>query len=569
VQDLLAMGSPKSFYRLSIGAFPYVTGVFPLAIDASAAAEGKSPQVELIGFNVPKGTMVAGVVKGEKVDVPIDAEKFRSQRAFQVMLSPSKELAEQEPNDTPNRATPLAAVGSQGAVSANGRIATPVGDKAGDVDLYKFEARKGQELMIETFAARGQSPVDTKIEVLDAKGRPVDRVLLQAVLDSYVTFRPITSDAPDVRVKNWEEMELNELMYMQGEVCKIFRMPQGPDSGFQFYTNAGKRRAYFDTSSTAHAMDDPCYIVEALKPGEPLTPNGLPVFALKYVNDDDGERELGSDSRLAFTAPADGTYLVRVSDVRGFGGERFVYRLTVRPRKPDYQVRLATAKPSVSVGSGVAIMFRADRIDGMDEDIRIDITNVPEGFKISSPVIIQAGHSEARTVLTVDKPDRKWMPGMKCVATAIVDGSPMTRDVASIAAVTVGEPAAVAVTVEPADITIAPGTVTTATLRIERHDFNDPINFDVLNLPHGVIVENIGLNGILIPAGQTERQVSLRAADWVPEIDRTFFAETKTARKGKAVSTVASYPVTVHVRKASTLAQAEADEPASNAPAKN
>src|SRR3569623_3853372 len=103
-------------------------------------------------------------------------------------------------------------------------------------------------------------------------------------------------------------------------------MPQVPDSGFQFYTNAGKRRAYFDTSSTAHAMDDPCYIVEALKPGEPLTPNGLPVFALKYVNDDDGERELDSDSRLAFFAPADGTYLVRVSDVRGFGGERFVYR---------------------------------------------------------------------------------------------------------------------------------------------------------------------------------------------------------------------------------------------------
>ena len=37
----------------------------------------------------------------------------------------------------------------------------------------------------------------------------------------------------DVRVENWREMELNELLYMNGEVAKIFRMPEGPDSGFQ------------------------------------------------------------------------------------------------------------------------------------------------------------------------------------------------------------------------------------------------------------------------------------------------------------------------------------------------
>ena len=57
-------------------------------------------------------------------------------------------------------------------------------------------------------------------------------------------------------------------------------------------------------------------------PGTKLIPNGLPVFTLFYENDDDGERELGTDSRLLFTAPADGTYLVRVTDSRGIGGAR-------------------------------------------------------------------------------------------------------------------------------------------------------------------------------------------------------------------------------------------------------
>src|SRR5260370_39676162 len=146
-------------------------------------------------------------------------------------------------------------------------------------------------------------------------------------------------------------------------------MPQGPDSGFQFYDFQGKRRDYFDTSPVAHALDEPAYIVEPHPPGTKLVPTGLPVFTLYYANDDDGERKLGSDSRLLFTAPADGSYLVRVTDAifhlpspishpppshsslshpmgegrgegqregEGRGEGRFAYRLTVRKAKPDF-----------------------------------------------------------------------------------------------------------------------------------------------------------------------------------------------------------------------------------------
>ena len=88
-----------------------------------------------------------------------------------------------------------------------------------------------------------------------------------------------------------------------------------------FFSNSGKRRAWFDTTATAHALDDPCYVVEPRPLGAKLVPNGLPVFTLNYVNDDDGERELGTDSRLLFTAPADAKYLARVTDTRGMGGD--------------------------------------------------------------------------------------------------------------------------------------------------------------------------------------------------------------------------------------------------------
>ena len=171
---------------------------------------------------------------------------------------------------------------------------------------------------------------------------PMPRVLLQAVRDSNVTFRGIDGNTRDCRLTNWEEMQLNQFVYLNGEVVKLFRSPRGPDSGFLFYEgDGGKRRCYFDTSATVHAVEEPCFIVEPHAPGTKLisTP-ACRSFTLNYANDDDGERRLGSDSRLSFTAPADGAYVVRVRDARGYSGDRFSYRLTVRPPEPGFNVSL-------------------------------------------------------------------------------------------------------------------------------------------------------------------------------------------------------------------------------------
>src|SRR5438046_6914136 len=140
-----------------------------------------------------------------------------------------------------------------------------------------------------------------------------------------------------------------------------------------FYGSGGKRRGYFDTSATAHALDAPCYIVEPHPSGVKLVANGLPVFTLFYANDDDGERRLGSDSRLHFTAPADGSYLIRVTDTRGFSGDRFVYRLVVREPKPDFKVTLNGANPTVNAGSGQSFSVSIDRLDEFDGQVQVAI----------------------------------------------------------------------------------------------------------------------------------------------------------------------------------------------------
>jgi WD40 repeat protein len=546
VQDAQLTGMATHFYRLSAGQLPLVTGVYPLAVQM-----GKPSEIELSGYNLPAGSKVMVDAKqvGE-VAVPIDSNRFRVVRDFRLMVTSEPELREHEPNDKPAEAMPVAV-----PAHVAGRLSSM--KPGSDADLFRFETKQGQEWMIETLAAGRGSPTDTRIDVLDAKGKPVERLWLQAVLDSYITFRPITSTAADVRVKNWEEMQLNQFMYLQGEVCKTFRMPQGPDSGFQFYSTGGQRRSYFGTSATSHAMDEPCYIVEPHKPGTKLVPNGLPVFPLYYANDDDGERKIGTDSRLSFVAPADGAYLVRVSDSRGISGDRFAYRLTIRPRKPDFTVRLASPRPMVSPGSGAGILFQAERLDGFDEDIAIQVENLPTGFSLAEPVVVQAGHLDARGTLVAEAgakvPTKEALQKITITARSLGAGSPLVHEVNRFTAIQLGEVPNVVVHLEPAELTIAPGSSITAILRIDRRDFKDRVQFDVDNLPHGVIVENIGLNGILIPEGQSQREIFLRAADWVPETDRYCFAETRN-RSGKQTNPQASRPMLLHVRKAKEVA---------------
>jgi WD40 repeat protein len=446
---------------------------------------------------------------------------------------------EVEPNDLPEQATPLAI-----PAVAKGRIFS---ETSNDVDLYRIRALAGQSWIIETNAARNGSPLDSKIEVLNVSGQSVPRVLLQATRDSWITFRGINSDQLDCRLVYWEEMQLNQFLYMNGEVCKLFRAPQGPDSGFQFYPGTGKRHAYFDTSAQAHALDEPCYIVAPFVPGSKLPNNGLPTFTLYYENDDERRQLHGKDSYLTFTAPEDGDYLVRVSDVRGFSGENFAYELTVRPPKPDFQVTLAGGKLSIGAESGKRFIASVDRIDGFDGEVRIDIENLPPGFRASTPLTIQAGQVEARGVINAlpgaPAPTAEDWAKTKITASAVIAGETITHEISGIGPIQLvdrpkiiarltllsddGAEALTDVSSGEQEVVLPAGTTVTCQLTVARNGFNDRIQFDIDNLPHGVIVDNIGLNGVLIPEGETSRTLYLTAADWVPETRRQFMAVAK------------------------------------------
>ncbi len=485
--------------------------------------------------------------------------------------APMQTVDEVEPNDAFAQAQVVSL-----PVTVNGKFAA-----AGDRDLFRFEAKAGQVWMLETNAGRKGSLADTKLEVLTPDGRPVQRLVLQAVRETYNEFRPIDSNGPDIRLKNWEEMDLNQFLYIGGEVLKTFRMPQGPDSGMQMYNVGGKRLDYFDTSATIHALDEICYIVEPYPVGTKLIDNGLPVFPLNFENDDDGERKLGNDSRLRFTVPADGSYLVKVIDTRSFGGDKHDYSLTIRAPKPDFTPSLAGGKDAtVASGSGTRVTFQIDRTDGFDGDVRFDVTGLPEGFSISTPTVVQAGHLQARAALSTSldakekAPPKEAWANVKITATAIIHGQAVTKEAGTLGEIKLADKPKFVVFLKPdrqplkveenkpadspatpddiPELVIAPGTTITAMLQIERADkFNNEQRFDIDNLPHGVIVDNIGLSGVMIRQGETERQIFLTASSWVPESTRLIYGISQ--QEGNQ----ASKPVRLIVRKPGQVARAQ------------
>jgi hypothetical protein len=227
-------------------------------------------------------------------------------------------------------------------------------------------------------------------------------------------------------------------VYFAGEVTRLFRAPQGPDSDSLLYESTpGVRRTYFDTSATTHANYDPAYIVESHEPGAKLPFNGLPVFPLYYSNDDASDRDIGADSRLTFTAPADGSYIVRVTDTTGVGRERYLYRLTLRKPQPDFNVRIEGAGPNVPAGSGQSFTLTRQMIDGFDGDIRVEIGgSLPPGFKVTTPIVIEAGHRTAQGAIfaaaDVAKTTDESAAQTKLTASAAIDGKTVTKDIGSL-----------------------------------------------------------------------------------------------------------------------------------------
>ncbi len=333
VRDRDFRGGSDFAYRLHVGNVPVVTGVFPLA-----AQRGRATSVHVSGVNLgaPNGitakvTVPADAMPGAKVPVPLAGTAAQAVGKAEVTVAefPAVVL---DPSSGADVRVPGSADG--------------IFTKLNEAHTVRFGAKKGERLVVEVLARRGGSPVDPVIEILDAAGKPVPLGVLRATAKTSVTFRDHDSASTGIRLDAWNELAIDDYLFVNGEVMRILALPKGPDDDCQFYQVGGQRVAYHGTTPTHHSFGLPMYKVELHPPGKTFPPNGLPLFPLFYRNDDGGSG-YGKDSRIFFDPPADGNYQVRVNDARGASGPTHAYRVTVRPPKPDFAVTFNPTAPSV------------------------------------------------------------------------------------------------------------------------------------------------------------------------------------------------------------------------------
>ncbi len=152
-------GNGRCHYRLHVTSAPQ-----PLAVYPAGGQAGRDLEVEFLGD--PAGSfsqklqledraeMAAVFGKNQGVTAPV---------ANVIRVSPFANVLEAEPNNDAAHANPT---GEPLPLAFNGRIAT-----AGDVDFFRFAAKKDESFDVQVYARRLRSPLDSVLQILDENGR--------------------------------------------------------------------------------------------------------------------------------------------------------------------------------------------------------------------------------------------------------------------------------------------------------------------------------------------------------------------------------------------------------------
>jgi len=159
VHDAIYRGRNDFVYRITIGEQPFVTSIFPLG-----ARVGESPAIKMQGWNLA-GALIAPPPAGTPEGIwPIVASRNgQISNPVPFALDTLPECVEQEPNDTPSRAQKITL-----PILINGRIG-----KTNDVDTFQFNGRAGDTVVVEVYARRLDSPLDSVVQLTDAHGQLV------------------------------------------------------------------------------------------------------------------------------------------------------------------------------------------------------------------------------------------------------------------------------------------------------------------------------------------------------------------------------------------------------------
>jgi hypothetical protein len=157
IRDSIYRGREDFVYRVALGELPFITSIFPLGGRA-----GTATTVQLAGWNLPLTRLTLNAAAKPPGSYPMSVRNQQwISNPVTFAIDTLAECSEKETNDTVATAQPL-----PGAMIVNGRIQTP-----GDRDVFRIETQAGETIVVEVFARRLGSPLDSVVRVTDEAGK--------------------------------------------------------------------------------------------------------------------------------------------------------------------------------------------------------------------------------------------------------------------------------------------------------------------------------------------------------------------------------------------------------------
>jgi hypothetical protein len=176
LRDVAYNGDGNAYYLMHVGRFPLPSAISPLG-----GKPGETVNVQFVGdpagdFTKPFVVPQPGDESLAFVEAANDSGFAPSKFPFRV--SPLDNVMEQEPNDSIKEAIAAPAPGAW-----NGRL-----EKEGDVDFFKFTAKKGQVFDINVYGRRLRTAIDSVLTIRKIDGGGLASNDDNRNPDSYVRF---------------------------------------------------------------------------------------------------------------------------------------------------------------------------------------------------------------------------------------------------------------------------------------------------------------------------------------------------------------------------------------------
>ncbi len=258
--------------------------------------------------------------------------------------------------------------------------------------------------------------------------------------------------------------------------------------------------------------------------------------AVLTSNDD----AFGKDSRIDWTAPAEGDYTIEIRDLTGHAGPTYYYNLTAQPLRPDFVLKCDTDRAMIAPGNRTAWFVIVERKYGFGGEVKVEAQGLPAGVTVS-PLTIPATMGQGVVVLSA-APDAKIdMSAVKIVGTAMLpgaDGKPAAAMRTAIPITEIYLPGGgrgqmevqtqgigitetndLEVSLNMAQVTLKPGSEAKIEVTIKRRpDYEKPVTLDLrVNhlggiftnpLPPGVTCDD----GVTIPEKQNKGTITIKCA---------------------------------------------------------